>query len=416
MSRYVVNAIDGKLLYSSDAYHVLFDVRGTTPLYGYIPANEDLVSRMLFWDKIYHRFVEVLVYIKNFEGRYIVSSFTDKKLYREGIPEEILFQHRNRLGINLYPYDFHREYEAINHFDIFKGNQQILNMRKFKLSHYIKYTFGLEFETSLGAIPEKICFRDGLIPLRDGSITGVEYSTIVLKRNPGLSLLEQQINTLKEYTVFNKDCSLHVHIGGFPLIPDVIFRIYQTCYLLENEIQTLIPEYSFQTCRYKTNGKDYCKKLKVFSSFDEMYYSLVGISYKGRLDIPHPRDVDRGHKWMISSRYYWLNVINALCYSVNKTVEFRFLRPTYNFRKILLWLYIFGAIVKFAKDSAYIDMYSKLDLKTVLKRVYPPDLVKSLMDGINRLRIVTQMQHDNGDLIGEQTVFEDRLFKGNEDW
>ena len=47
----------------------------------------------------------------------------------------------------------------------------------------------------IGYIPQEICYRDGLIPLRDGSISGLEYSTVILKGNKGINLLQQQVET-----------------------------------------------------------------------------------------------------------------------------------------------------------------------------------------------------------------------------
>ena len=77
---------------------------------------------------------------------------------------------------------------------------------------------GFEFETSAGIIPEEIALRDGLVPLRDGSISGLEYSSVVLTPdNDGLSLLKQQLETLRQYTSFNKECALHIHFGKFPM-------------------------------------------------------------------------------------------------------------------------------------------------------------------------------------------------------
>jgi hypothetical protein len=57
----------------------------------------------------------------------------------------------------------------------------------------------------------------GLIPLRDGSITGIEFSTVVLQGNEGLNLLKQQVEALNANTIFDKDCSLHIHFGGLNL-------------------------------------------------------------------------------------------------------------------------------------------------------------------------------------------------------
>ena len=325
-------------------------------------------------------------------------------------PEEELIYETSIKGQGEFPYSFAKRYEAVESFNLFEGKQKVLDKNtKYTLSKYLKYTFGLEFETSMGYIPEDICFRDGLIPLRDGSISGLEYSTVVLNGNDGLSLLKQELESLKKYTAFNKECSLHIHLGGFPLNPDAIFRAQVLCRLLEKDISLLVPKLTFRSSEYKANGKDYCLRLRPYRSFNQMYQDLVGRPFLGDLTQPHPNDIGREAKWRIQTRYYAVNFINMLCYKVNKTIEFRFLRPTYNFKKIELWLYIFNAILMYAEDfNNPID--NRINIRTLLKTVYPESVAKSVFMDTVRLRAIVDNQSTNGDYIGHDTEFENTLF------
>jgi hypothetical protein len=299
----------------------------------------------------------------------------------------------------------------VESFEIFKDKQLVVNPKEHKLSKYLHYTFGVEFETSQGYIPQDICFRDGLIPLRDGSITGLEYSTVVLNGNEGLCLLEQQVESLKEYTYFNKECSLHIHMGGYPLDPLKIFRLYNTCKKLEPYIEHIVPNLTFNSAEYKLNGKDYCTKLANYKNFEELYTGLVGRKFMDSFTQPHPLDIRREAKWHIDTRYTWVNFINALCYNVNKTIEFRFLRPTYNFKKIVLWLYIFNAILKFSEEMTTVREVNKPDLlKYIVKKVYPEDISNEILGGIQRLEILKENQTRNADFIGKDTEMETLLF------
>ena len=323
--------------------------------------------------------------------------------------EDFILKEQLIKGSGDFPYLLDRKYEAIENFKVFNGKQKLRdNETVYPLAKYLKYTFGLEFETSQGYIPENICYQDGLIPLRDGSITGPEYSTVVLKGREGLSLLHQQIETLKEYTSFNKECSLHVHLGGYPLKEDTIFRLYLVCKSIERELMTILPVLTFDSAAYKKNGKDYCKRLDTYCSFEEMYLYLVGSPFFGSFTQSHPNDIERKRKWNILTRYYWCNFINALCYKVNKTIEFRFLRPTYNFKKILLWLYIFNGILEYAEK--YYSIGSDVDLATIINKCYPPKLAKELQLGIIKLRILSINQHKNGDDTRSEVWMEDDLF------
>ena len=111
----------------------------------------------------------------------------------------------------------------------------------------------------------------------------------------------------------------------------------------------MIPRLSFRTSEYKANGKDYCLKLPEFHSFLDLYKFFVRRDYGGSLSQPHPEDPDRNHKWQIHNRYYGLNLINMLCYKSPKTVEFRFLRPSFNWIKLFFWAYFFDMIVTLAE-------------------------------------------------------------------
>lgn len=238
---------------------------------------------------------ENLVFSKSI-GMYLIKwqwdDFTlDRHRYINGIGRDMDF-----------PYNFRRNYEAAESFDIFANRQKILDTKYYNISKYLKYSFGLEFETSQGFVPEDMCFRDGLIPLRDGSIGGLEYSTVVMQGNEGINLLKQQIDTLKEYTYFDKECSLHIHFGGYPINSKAIFIFYTLATYLESEIASFIPRYSFKTALYKRTGKDYCNKLPRFTSFSDLYEHIAETEYAGDLYQPHPKDEERNHKWDCHTR------------------------------------------------------------------------------------------------------------------
>ena len=347
--------------------------------------------------------------LKLFKGKLLFSKSRGIYFSPINCDEHFITTEQLIKGQGDFPYVLTRKYEAVENFEVFKDKQIIEDTNSsYQLSEYLEYTFGLEFETSQGYIPEDICYRDGLIPLRDGSITAPEYSTVVLQGNQGISLLHQQIETLKEYTAFNKECSLHVHLGGYPLEPTAIFNLYKVCKTLEDELGQILPRLTFRSCEYKNNGKNYCKRLRTYNSFKDMYLKLVGRKFLGSFTQVHPDDKERKRKWNISTRYYFVNFINALCYNVNKTIEFRFLRPTYNFKKIILWLYIFNGILKYARE--YYTMGSYIDLKIIMHKCYPESIAKKLDDGILRLYALKVNQELNGDYIGAEVWMEDELF------
>lgn len=378
-----------------------------TLVFGYSSRSETIVDFIAYVDND----------LRSFRGdKELLKDVLAYSVYRGCYVSTVDFP-KAQLTVELYqkghggfPYHFEKRYEAVESFNIFKDRQEIVNPRTFDITKHLKYSFGLEFETSMGYVPEDLCFRDGLIPLRDGSITGLEYSTVVMKGDMGLSLLSQQLDTLRKYTAFNKECSLHIHLGGFPLEPKYLYRVYLLCRTLESEIGRLVPPETFHSANYKANGKDYCMQLPSFKSFDSLYEGLVGRRFFGSFTQPHPNDVRREAKWRIPTRYYWVNFINAICYNINKTIEFRLLRPTYNFEKILIWMSIFNAILAYAEKDQNIRNYRGTSLERILSDVYPEDIANYVIEGVYKLKILTINQVENGDEIGRDVEFENSLF------
>lgn len=344
------------------------------------------------------------------------------------LSKEELFKHTMVRGQGNFPYQFPRNYEAAENFHLFDGNQEVVNPEEFELAKHLNYTFGLEFETSMGYIPQELCFRDGLIPLRDGSISGLEYSTVVLEGNRGINLLKQQLETLKKYTIFNKECALHIHMGGYPVDPLNIYALYCLWYAVERDLEGhgFVPGYTFCTSQYKANKKDYCKQLLILDTFEELFEYLTGKHYFGSLVQPHPADVEKRAKWNIKSRYYGLNLINMVCYKGPKTVEFRFLRPSFNFRKITLWLYILNGVLNYARKLAENwkeksekcstkgmlseIVHSYRGLKHMLSKVYDEPTFDYLLGELELLQTSVEVQRNNGDNYGRDTFLEDELF------
>jgi len=353
------------------------------------------------------------------------SKLKGRYFFNQNISKSKFLQETNILSKGGFPFDIEKHYEAVDSFNIYNNKQDIIKHIDTPLANYMKYTFGAEFETCAGYIPQDICFRDGLIPLRDGSLDGgIEYSTIVLQGAKGLDLLAQQVESLQEYTWFNRECALHFHFGGYPVTPQHIFSLYMLCYILHNNMTKYLPPLTFNTTEYKKHDeKNYCAQLDFFSSFEQMFFNLVGKKFMGSLTMPHPADRDRHAKWNIHSRYKAVNFINMLCYKSPKTVEFRFLRPTYNMHKILLWLYIFNAILSYAesigdkvnKSSEVLDIFrgTTITIEHVLYHVYPPSLVEKLLHDMELLAIVVANQTVCDDLCGEMTQLEDKLINPN---
>lgn len=325
-------------------------------------------------------------------------------------------------GTGNYPYKITKFYNAEFQLNNFTGKQQNIEFVN-KYKGYLKYTFGIEFEASHGFLPQEKCFQLGLIPLRDGSISSVEYATIVMNENK-LGLLQRQIEELAKYTKFNKECSLHMHLGGYPVNLKSVYALYRVCKNLEKYLYKTLPKYTFRTSLYKATRKDYCKLLPECNTATSMYeyFADYKCKYAGSLTVNHPSDEDKRGKWNIQSRYVWLNLVNMLFYRECKTVEFRMLRPTFNFNKIIYWLYTFNAILLYAeniankcKDASQVEEMDipQLTLNDIFHSVYNKELATKMSINNDIDIYITCTQSSIDDFIGKNIQFEDAMFTEN---
>lgn len=369
--------------------------------FGTIPSSHDnirvLYEGQLVWGISYEALKNNLGFDYT-RGCYVIGKDTNKYTFTFG---------RDAFPYNLDRMVYNTKFEE----HLFKGKQKYKNLIDFKFFNEIPYTFGLEFETAGGYIPQHKLYELGLIPLRDGSITGIEYSTIVLQGTLGLNLLKQQMEELNKTTIFDKDCSLHIHFGNFPLKEEILLSVNNL--FVNSDIRRFVPQYTFDTTAYKSNqDKNYCAYNSRYHTFQEMYGNLVGRNYYGDLHQPHPNDLHGTRKWNIKSRYKAVNFINALCYDGPKTIEFRMLRPTYNFNKVLGWLFIYAAFIKYAESLTGKNtscFRGSISVESIVKAVYSSELAEIICEFLYMNERIVYAQQSVKDYFGMRVDIDDKV-------
>lgn len=277
------------------------------------------------------------------------------------------------------------------------------------------YTFGVEFETERGAIPERFLMPNGLIACRDGSIAGFEYTTIPLNGESGIMAIKKNCELLSKYCSCSPNESLHIHIGNYPKTLKNIAALYRLALLLQEEIYTMFPYFYIDTAQFKR--KSYCGPLPRYELestdaleiFSGLYYFLSnGNTFGSRFPTgAHPMDRSGQHKWDISPRYLWMNVI-PLIWGKRGTVEFRCHTPTLDSQKVINWLFIVVSILKYAKkhtkdlvSSPYTEL-PPITLMNVICEAYPKKISSVLLDYIS-----TRKKHyaDKCDVVGESEIY-----------
>jgi len=230
-------------------------------------------------------------------------------------------------------------------------------------------TFGVENEVIVGTMPERINKSLGLVLCRDGSVDAGEYVSVPMAGAKGVNNIKRMGEEMSKRTITDNTCSYHVHLGNIGTNRVTLISLYKLIERIQDELFTMLPYYkSF----YKgIKKKDYNKKLttlfptykpnervKTFKDYVKYSYYLLFRFGSSAEYLPSQR-VNRkqqkhpvgGAKWNIAARYHCVNFINAL-FSSRNTIEFRCFQNTTNPHKMVSWLFICAAIVKYAQKNA----------------------------------------------------------------
>ncbi len=248
---------------------------------------------------------------------------------------------------------------------------------------FLNFTYGVEFEVQHGFIPEYMQYRHGIIICRDGSInSGMEAVTIPLSGAKGLCSLHHLCAHTKDRVNLDINCSMHLHLGGYPLDKKHILALWLLCTKIQDDIFDMLPPYKRHWEGFKK--KNYCKELdtlgitlpvtlttETFEKFvDNSYGRIFNFLADFKMEFSRFEEGMRhpsGHKWDIENRKTWANFINMF-FSPRKTIEFRAHQATLNPVKVVNWLFICNAILRYAQVNMneILTQTKRIRLKDVL--------------------------------------------------
>lgn len=222
-----------------------------------------------------------------------------------------------------------------------------------KFTGGLKYSFGVEFETSQGLIPNQILEPLNLMAVGDRSIGAAEYVTSPLCGDAGVEALRGYLKALSEHTLVDDRCGLHVHVGG--LTPETGPAFNKEFYknainlgcLLEEEIYSAMPP-------SRTPTLYHCHSIRRFGPITEANYNenmgafIFGekekwVDAKGKVlpklfkfsdyALGPGRNTRSSVGQWADGRYKWLNLINCFLTRNHKTIEFRIFPGTVTYQK-----------------------------------------------------------------------------------
>lgn len=256
-------------------------------------------------------------------------------------------------------------------------------------------TFGSEVEIHRGNMPDHLQNRTGIVICRDGSIDGgPELVTIPMSGAKGLQTIKSISEYLEPRGEVSIACAFHIHIGNIGTDRLFIAAFYQLCRKIQDELFTMFPYY--KTDHRGVKRKNYNQKLQSLGiyplaktdkdSYDaylsDTYTRIFDFLVEGKISIDQFNRKTREHpetrKWERHSRYFWSNLMNMF-FTNRNTVEFRLHGPTTNHHKMINWLFICSAIVKYASKYSLEIITSQnntIPLKEVFnifKELHPKD-------------------------------------------
>lgn len=293
-------------------------------------------------------------------------------------------------------------------------NPKLLQLSALLQSH----TFGVEIETMSGLPPVVALSRFGITTLRDGSINGPnprEYVTVPLSGYRGLQNLKNGAELLQSYCKVNLSCSLHINFGNLPSDKDFAVALYILYYRIQEDILDIFPEYLRDPVSIGNKRQNYAdrlptiapdrRKLSVYSHEElvNLLYARIAAFYTGEPVSENFEGKDDyawgAQSWHCSSRYVALNMLKFFHKEKTRLVEFRVHPPTTDPNKILTWLAICAAIIRYANNHKEelvnsVRDRSKFLLIDVLQEVeqVSPDLHTYLADYVSTLQELRYQQ------------------------
>jgi hypothetical protein len=342
----------------------------------------------------------------------------------------------------------HATYSIEDNFDHFKQVRDLHSKYEIPIDRDIRFaasyikglTFGAELETTVGTLPDCYLYRNGLIICKDGSIRAdegqypAEYVTVPLEGEKGIQTLRNLSREISKRCEIDIKCSYHLHIGGMKIDRLFLVSLFKLCYKIQNDVFRMFPLYKLKPEGIK--GKNYCKKIpsilntftpgQDFNSYVNNTYTDIfcflsgGVRPDEEFNITNKRNPWGSNKWNIKTRYYWVNFVN-LIFHKRQTIEFRVHTPTLNGDKIINWLFICAAIIKYAElypqacigeeRIRFTDVLNYYQLSR--KTDYSQQLSANLIEYYNDRCDLFHKDRQNQDYVSNHELIGDKQFNFN---
>lgn len=267
----------------------------------------------------------------------------------------------------------------------------------------MKYTFGVEIETSAGLLSTAKAEQLGIHIVGDRSIGAAEYVTGILHGDAGIEHVGEVCAALAKTTLVDDRCGIHVHVGGIKDTthvdtPDLNRTFAVNAIKLGCQIE---PDLYAISPTSRKPSLHHCHSIMRYADIDEKNWKArLGAFIFGPKENWHSSDKE-GYRFPMEpyeygaegrngstslghwcgGRYKWLNLVPALTRSPAKTCEIRLFAGSTNFRKVHNYILIAMAFVWFADNRVRLIERGGVTLESMLTEAYAknPSVLKSTL-------------------------------------
>ena len=326
----------------------IIDLKNNEFVYGFFEENpincarvNDHVNRLL---QITNN-IEVFLKHRNYSWSRHYNCFTH-------VDFDADYGYRSAVDKTNYTYNIEDNGEYLFRVDVFNNNKLKIEKELYKYRNIVKnFTYGIEIETASGASYPWLNYKYGFIPCRDGSIEGLEYTSIPYSKLKGLQSIRNFCKENKGRLSTSNACSLHVHIGNIRTDKWFLNALYNFLYSIQNDYYNYFP-YSKRVKpvdreKHYTKAliplmqeiteldfKDKTVKKKIDHNVNTLFKFLTQGIIPGKKYNRKNRIHPKKNKWRQDSRYYLFNFV-PLVFSNRKTLEFRIHEQTLNSKEII---------------------------------------------------------------------------------
>lgn len=232
-----------------------------------------------------------------------------------------------------------------------------------RLTGGLKYTFGIELESSAGEVPIPSIKELNVAVAGDGSVGANEYVSGILHGSSGMEEAGKILQAFRKSCLVDDRCGVHIHIGGLDnknvktpkFGRDFSISAIKLGTLLERELYMMSPK--------SRNPKlKYCAGIKNYSGITpENWRPYLGSYIFGRgyewSDGDEGKELGR---WA-SARYKWLNLVNCCTVGRFKTIEIRLWPGTTSYNKLKNYILLSLAFVNYV-DNHQASIWSKKEI------------------------------------------------------